>query len=400
MTKENHASLGLTSDDGHMHLPRRGAVWRAAKIVALIFAALLAAGALRVILARGAAKAALKEQAEQGQKIFVATVNPTPTKSAGALTLPATLRGDNETQIYARVSGYVRSFLVDIGAKVRKGQVLAELDTPELDQQVAQAAAQLENAKANTVLADAALKRWKLLFAQNSVARQDLDTKQNAYDTAVALQNSAGAYLKQLQETSAFKHVMAPFDGVITARNVDVGNLITAGGAGSALFGMARPDPLRVAIDVPQAYSLGVKVGDEVVVTQAELPGQTFLGQISRIAGAIDTATRAQRVELALPNPDGRLTPGAYVQVTLPLTPKGPLSIPANTLLFRAEGPSVAVVDAEGIARLRPVAVVNDLGATLEISQGVALADRIVVNPPDSLVDGAKVTPRAEPARP
>jgi RND family efflux transporter MFP subunit len=244
------------------------------------------------------------------------------------------------------------------------------------------------------VLGDAALKRWKLLFSQNSVAKQDLDTKQNAYDTAVALQNSAAAYLKQLQETTAFKHVLAPFDGVITARNVDVGNLITAGTTGSALFTMARPDPLRVAIDVPQAYALGVKVGDQVDVTQAELPGQKFPGKISRIAGAIDTTTRSQRVELALPNPDGKLTPGAYVQVTLPLTPKGPLSIPSNTLLFRAEGPSVAVVDAEGIARLRPVSVVNDLGATLEISQGVTAQDRIVVNPPDSLGDGVRVTPR------
>ena len=394
MTKKDHASLGLAGDDGQMRLPKRGAVRRAATGAVLVFAAILAAGALRVVLSRGAAEAALKEQTEQGQKIFVATVHPTPSKSAGALTLPATLRGDNETPIYARVSGYVRAFQADIGARVQKGQVLAELDTPELDQQVAQAVAQLEQAKANVVLGDAALKRWKLLFSQNSVAKQDLDTKQNAYDTAVALQNSAAAYLKQLQETTSFKHVLAPFDGVITARNVDVGNLITAGTTGSALFTMARPDPLRVAIDVPQAYALGVKVGDQVDVTQAELPGQKFPGKISRIAGAIDTTTRSQRVELALPNPDGKLTPGAYVQVTLPLTPKGPLSIPANTLLFRAEGPSVAVVDAEGIARLRPVSVVNDLGATLEISQGVAAQDRIVVNPPDSLVDGVRVTPR------
>jgi RND family efflux transporter MFP subunit len=376
-----------------MHLPRRRPVWRAAMFAVLVFAALLAVGGLRVILSRGAAEAALKEQTELGQKIFVKTVNPTPSKSVGALTLPATLRGDNETPIYARVSGYVRSFLVDIGSKVKKGQVLAELDTPDLDQQVAQAAAQLENAKANTVLGEAALKRWKLLFSQNSVAKQDLDTKQNAYDTAVALQNAAAAYLKQLQETTDFKHVQAPFDGVITARNVDLGNLITAGSTGSALFTMARPDPLRVFIDVPQAYSLGVKVGDEVNVTQAELPGQKFPGKIARIAGAIDTTTRSQRVELALPNPDGKLTPGAYVQVSLPLTPKGPLSIPANTLLFRAEGPSVAVVDAEGVARLRPVAVVNDLGATLEISQGVTAQDRIIVNPPDSLIDGAQVNP-------
>ena len=156
---------------------------------------------------------------------------------------------------------------------------------------------------------------------------------------------------------------------------------------------MARPDPLRVTIDVPQAYAHGVKVGDRVFVTQAELPGQKFPGQISLIAGAIDTTTRSQRIELTLPNPDGKLTPGAYVQVSLPLPPKGPLSIPSNSLLFRAEGPTVAVIDADEIAHLRPVSVVNDLGATLEITGGVTPQDRVIINPPDSLADGDQTTP-------
>jgi RND family efflux transporter MFP subunit len=392
VTKKDHQSLGLNSPDGRLHLPKRGAVWRAAVIFTLIFAAALTLGGARVFLSRGAAQAALAEQSEQGQKIFVTTVNPTPSKSAGALTLPATLRGDNETSIYARVSGYVRSFSVEIGAKVEKGQVLAELETPELDQQVAQARAQLEQAKANVVLGAAALERWKKLFAQNSVAKQDLDTKQNAYDTAIALQNAAAAYLKQLQETTAFKHVQAPFDGVITARNVDLGNLITAGSSGSALFSLARPDPLRVTLEVPQAYAGGIKQGDQVNVTQAELPGRKFPAQVALIAGAIDATTRARRFELSLPNPDGALTPGAYVQVTLPLPPKGPLTIPANSLLFRAEGPSVAVVGADNAIHLRRIAIVNDLGATLEISSGVTPEDRIIVNPPDSLADGDVVT--------
>jgi RND family efflux transporter MFP subunit len=392
LTKNKHQSLGLQSPDGQIHLPRRGAIWRASKTAALVFAIILALGAGRVLMGRGAAQAALEEQAAQGQKIFVKTVNPSASKSANALTLPATLRGDNETAIYARVSGYVRSFAVDIGSRVKKGQVLAELDTPDLDQQVAQALAQLENAKANVVLAEAALKRWKTLFVQNSVAKQDLDTKQNAFDTSVALQNSAAAYLKQLQETTAFKHVLAAFDGVITQRNVDLGNLITAGSTGASLFAMARPDPLRVFIDAPQAYSGGIKVADKVTVTQAELPGKIFLADVARISGAIDVATRSQRIELALPNPEGVLTPGAYVQVSLPLPPKGPLSIPANALLFRAEGPVVAVVDNESKAHLRPISIVNDLGATLEIAGGLTPEDKVIINPPDSLVDGEKVT--------
>jgi RND family efflux transporter MFP subunit len=384
--------MGLQNTDGQMRLPRRNGVRRAAKAFALIFLLALAAGAARVLLGRGAAQAALEQQALQGQQIFVKTVTPKPSRSANTLTLPATLHGDNETAIFARVTGYVRSFLVDIGSKVARGQVLAELDTPELDQQVAQASAQLEQAKANVVLADVALKRWKLLFKQNSVAKQDLDTKQNAYDTSVALQTSAEAYLRQLQETTAFKHVQAPFDGVITARNVDLGNLITAGSTGSALFSMARPDPLRVFIDAPQAYAGGIRVGDKVKVTQPELPGRIFQADVTRIAGAIDVSTRTQRIELVLPNAEGVLTPGAFVQVSLALPPKGPLTIPSNTLLFRSEGPSVALVDAEGRAHLRAVKIVNDLGATLEIAGGLTMADRVIINPPDSIVDGDKVS--------
>ncbi|MCW2274673.1 efflux RND transporter periplasmic adaptor subunit [Rhodoblastus acidophilus] len=392
MTKKTHQSMGLQNPDGQMHLPKRGGVARTAKIFALIFLIVLAIGAGRVLLGRGAAQAALEEQSAQGQKIFVKTISPAPSKSSNALTLPATLRGDNETAIYARVTGYVRAFAVDIGAKVKKGQVLAELDTPELDQQVAQARAQLEQAKANVALAEAALKRWKTLFTQNSVAKQDLDVKQNAYDTSVALQTSAEAYLKQLQETTAFKHVQAPFDGVITQRNVDLGNLITAGSTGSALFSMARPDPLRVRIDAPQAYAGGIKVGDKVKVTQPELPGKSFAAEVTRIAGAINVATRSQTIELALPNPDGELTPGAYVQVSLPMPPKGPLSIPANTLLFRSEGPVVVVVDAEGKAHLRPISIVNDLGATLEIAGGLTPTEKVIINPPDAIAEGDKVS--------
>lgn len=306
--------------------------------------------------------------------------------------MPATLRGDNETAIYARVSGYVQSFAVEIGARVTTGQLLAELDTPELDQQVRQAAAQLEQAKANVVLGKVALDRWQKLFKEDSVARQALDEKQNAYDTAVAAQNAAAANLRQLQATTAFKRVVAPFDGVITARNVNVGNLVNAGSSGVSLFSMAITDPLRVFVDVPQAYVNLVPLGAKVAVTQPEMPGQNFTATVTHIAGAIDVATRSLRVELILPNAEGRLKPGAYVQVALPLTPKGALSIPANTLLFRAEGPNVAVVDASDTIRLRPVTIARDLGATLEISAGVEADDRIVINPPDSLINGEGVS--------
>ena len=208
------------------------------------------------------------------------------------------------------------------------------------------------------------------------------------------MQDAAAANVQQLQEMSGFKHVQAPFDGVITQRNVDLGNLINAGGGGVALFSMAKTDPLRVFIDVPQAYSRNIAVGAQVEVRQTEIPDQVFHGVVSRIAGAIDVATRSQRVELTLPNSDGRLSPGAYVRVSLPLAPKGALSIPANTLLFRAEGPNVAVLDDAGRAHLRPVTIANDLGATLEIAHGLGPEDRVIVNPPDSLAEGDQIIPQ------
>jgi RND family efflux transporter MFP subunit len=392
VNKKNHENLALQTEDGHLHLPRRQQVWRGARRAGLVVLAILALGAVRVLMGRATSRAELETQSLESQRVFVRTATPVPSKSGGLLSLPATLRGDNETAIYARVSGYVQSFAVEIGARVTTGQPLAELDTPELDQQVRQAAAQLEQAKANVVLGKVALDRWQKLFKEDSVARQALDEKQNAFDTAVAAQNAAAANLQQLQATTAFKRVLAPFDGVITARNVNVGNLVNAGSGGVSLFSMATTDPLRVFVDVPQAYVNLVPLGAKVVVTQPEMPGQNFTATVTHIAGAIDVATRSLRVELLLPNAEGRLKPGAYVQVALPLTPKGALSIPANTLLFRAEGPNVAVVDASDTIRLRPVTIARDLGATLEISAGVEADDRIVINPPDSLINGERVT--------
>jgi RND family efflux transporter MFP subunit len=392
VTKKAHENIALNSDGGHMHLPRRGKVLGNARRAGLILLAVLAIGSVRVLMGRASTNADLAERTAESQRVFVKTVTPTPSKTSGALTLPATLRGDNETTIYARVPGYVHSFLVDIGGRVEPGQLLAELDTPDLDQQLEQAKAQLELAKANVVLAQVALERWKVLFKQDSVARQDLDQHQNAYDTAIAAHNAADANVKQLQEMTAFKRVVAPFAGVITQRNVDLGNLINAGGSGVALFTMAKTDPLRVFIDVPQAYAQSIVIGAKVAVTQSELPGQIFSGVVRYKSGAIDVTTRSQRVELALPNPEGRLTPGSYVQIALPIAPKAPLSIPSATLLFRAEGPNVAAVDADGRARLHPIVIANDLGATLEVAKGIAANDRIIVNPPDSLAEGDQVS--------
>jgi RND family efflux transporter MFP subunit len=395
MNDMHHESLALHSGEklADLHLPARGKVWKRARLAGLVLLALLGLGAARTVASRSANDEKLATQSLESQKIFVKLVTPSPTKNSGVLLLPATLRGDSETTIYARVTGYVRSWGADIGVRVEKGDLLAELDTPELDQQLAQNIAQRDQARANVVLAKVALERWKKLYEQDSVAHQALDEHQNALDTSLALLAAADANVQQLQQMTGFKKVVAPFSGVITSRNVDIGNLINAGGSGVALFTLAKTDPLRVAIDLPQAYLQSAALGAKVAITQTELQGQVFSGIISHIAGAIDVTTRSRRVELTLANPEGRLLPGAYVQVALPLAARAPLALPSNTLLFRAEGPHVAVVDAQGRAHLRPVIIANDLGATLEISGGVAADDKVIVNPSDSLAEDDQVIP-------
>jgi RND family efflux transporter MFP subunit len=207
---------------------------------------------------------------------------------------------------------------------------------------------------------------------------------------------AADANVERLRKLEAFKRIVAPFDGVVTQRNIDVGDLIDAGsGTSRALFALAQSDPLRVYVQLPQAYAENVKVGQDVVVTQAELAGQQFHGTITHIAGAIDVPTRSLEIEVRLPNPDGRLRPGAYVQVAVPATVHARLMVPSNALLFRAEGPRLAVVDSNGTVHLHKVVIAQDLGQTLEIESGIDLHDRVIVNPSDSIADGdhVQVTP-------
>ena len=242
--------------------------------------------------------------------------------------------------------------------------------------------------------------RWEGLRKKDVVSQQDLDERRGALAQATANLAAADANVQRLRQTEGFKRVLAPFAGVVTRRNVDVGDLIDAGAGngGRALFQLAQTDPLRVYVNVPQAYAQLVKEGQPVVVTQSELRGQSFKGQVARTSGAIDATTRMMQVEVALPNRDGVLLPGAYVQVSLPLTPSRALTIPANALLFRAEGTRVAVVDAEGKVRLRSVSLGRNYGETVEVIDGITAADRLVHNPSDSLAEGDVVAVAKEPA--
>jgi RND family efflux transporter MFP subunit len=395
MTDKHHESLAIhPGEPGQgLDLPPRGQVWRRAGIALMVVLMLLAGGALRTLLSNADNARQLNEITARNARQYVNIVYPVPARDAGHVVLPGTLRGYVESPIYARASGYLLHWYVDIGAHVQAGQLLAELDTPEIDQELAQAVAQRQQAVSTLALAKTSFDRAQQLRLRDAVAQQELDDRQGAYNQDVANLSAAEANVRRLTQLESFKRVVAPFAGVVTQRNIDIGDLINAGngGVGRALFTLAQADPLRVYVQVPQAYAQQVSAGNHVRVTQAELPGRVFDGTVTHTAEAIDVTTRSLQVEVTLPNHDGVLLPGAYVQVALPMAAAGRLTVPGNTLLFRAEGPCIAVVDPNGIAHLRAVKIVRDLGQTLEIDGGISTGDRIVLNPSDSLADGDAV---------
>jgi RND family efflux transporter MFP subunit len=394
MTEKNHASLAIPardSDEGPA-LPPRNLEWKRAKIAIVIMLALLAIGAARTVVTDVMHGRSVATRTQQNAQQYVNVVAPTHATSGGDTTLPGTLRGFVESPIYARATGYLLHWYVDIGAQVKQGQLLADLDTPEIDQELAQAVAQRDQTASSLVLAKSSLQRWQQLRQRDAVSQQELDERQSAYNQNVANLAAADANVKRLRQLESFKRIVAPFAGVVTQRNVDVGDLIDAGsGASRALFALAQSDPLRVYVQLPQAYAQNVSIGQQVVVTQAELSGQQFHGKITHVSGAIDVATRSLQVEVTLPNPDGRLRPGAYVQVALPSAAHARLLVPGNALLFRSEGPRLAVVDNNGHVQLRKIVIAQDLGQSLEIESGIGQNDRIIINPSDSIADGDHV---------
>jgi RND family efflux transporter MFP subunit len=400
MTEKTHASLAIPAretGEGEHLLPPRHREWKRAKIAALIVLVLLAIGALRTVIANVLQSREVEATTQQNAIQYVNTVLPKQTDSGGNTLLPGTLRGYVESPIYARSTGYLLHWYADIGTHVKQGQLLAELDTPEVDQELAQALAQRQQISSSLSLAKSSLERWQQLRQRDAVSQQELDERQSTYSQDVANLAAADANVKRLQQLESFKRIVAPFAGVVTQRNVDVGDLIDAGsGTSRALFALAQSDPLRVYVQLPQAYAQNVAVGQKVVVTQAELPGQQFDGKITHISGAIDVPTRSLQIEVTLPNPDDKLRPGAYVQVAVPAAAHARLTVPGNALLFRAEGPRIAVVDAKGNVSLHKVVIAQDLGQTLEIESGVEPTDHIIINPSDSIADGdhVKVEPQ------
>ncbi|HWK82321.1 MAG TPA: efflux RND transporter periplasmic adaptor subunit [Caldimonas sp.] len=371
----------------------RARVVRGARIAAVIVLLLLVVGAGRTIVMRMANARMLESNAGEHAQQYVKTTFAKASGAGQKLALPATLQGFQQAPIAARSSGYVRRWTKDIGSHVERGELLAEIESPEVDQQLSQAVAARQQMSASLALAKSTVARWEALRKKDVVSQQELDERRSTATQADANVAAAEANVQRLRQLQGFTRVTAPFAGVITRRNVDVGDLIDS--SGRTLFVLTQMDPLRVYIDVPQAYAQLVKAGQKVVVTQAELRGQTFPGEVARTAASIDVASRTMQVEIVLRNRDGALLPGAYVRVSLPLPGDATLVVPTNVLLFRGEGTRVAVVDAAGRVHLRPVTLGRNLGESIEVQEGIGTRDRLVVNPSDSLAEGDRVTVNA-----
>jgi len=356
-----------------------------------VFAAALVWG----ILPRLEATAALKKETQALNIVTVSVIKPRPGAVSQELILPGNMQAFVDTPIYARTNGYLKHWTADIGAHVKAGQLLAEIDTPEVDDQLHQARADLATAQANFRLAEKTAARWQALLKSESVSQQEADQTQGDMEAKKAALESARYNVARLEKLQSFKKIFAPYDGVITARNVDVGALIDAGssgGPGKELFHIASTKKLRVYVNVPQGYSRDAVPGVEADVTLAEFPGRAFKGSLVRNSQAIDAASRTMLAEVAVDNPTGELLPGAYAQVHLKLRATNmALVIPVNSLIFRADGIQVAVVLPDERVALKKILLGRDFGTEVEVLSGLDQTDVVIFNPSDSLTSGTKV---------
>jgi RND family efflux transporter MFP subunit len=325
----------------------------------------------------------------------VSVVKPITEPSNEELTLPAQLQAYVESAIYSRTNGYLLRWTKDIGSRVKKGELLAEIDTPEIDQELSQAKANRQQIAAQLELAKSSAERWINLRKTDSVSQQEADQQISGYTQAQANLASADANVRRLEQLESFKHIYAPFSGVLTKRNVDTGALIASGNAGQnkELFDVAQVDPLRVYVSVPQTHAAFIHKGMPAYITLREIPGQKFTGKIVRTADVIDPATRTLLTEIDVPNPKGGLMPGSFAEVHFAVTVHTTrISIPVNAILFRPEGPRVAVVGPDQKVHLKAITIGRDFGLKIEVLGGIDASDVLVANPADSLEDGQQVT--------
>ena len=346
------------------------------------------------VWSRVSARKTLNAETAQVALTAVSVVTPQQMAPAEEIVLPGNVQPFITSPIYARTSGYLRKWTVDIGAHVKKGQLLAVIETPEVDQQLQQSLSNLNTAKANLALAETTKNRYQGMIRSNAVSQQDVDNAVGTYNANKAIVEANQANVKQLEALQSFEKIYAPFDGVVTARNTDIGDLINSGSAGGVktdLFHIAQPGTLRVYVNVPEEYSQGTKVGMTADLSLAEFPGRKFQGKLVRTAEAINMTTRTLLIEIDVNNPAGELLTGSYAEVHLKVpTQASTLLLPVNTLIFRSQGLRVGVVK-DGKVELAAVTPGRDSGNQIEIVSGLKPDDQVIINPPDSIVSGQRV---------
>jgi len=368
--------------------PRK--TWVVLTIALIVVATLLGSG----IYSRVKARNALNEETARAALPSVSVVSPKQSAPAEEIILPGNVEPYISSPIYSRTNGYLKKWYVDIGGRVKQGQLLAVIDTPEVDQQLQQSLSNLNTAKANLALAEITRNRYQGLLTKNAVSQQDVDNAVGTYNANEAIVQANQANVKQLQALQSFEKVYAPFDGIVTARNTDIGDLINSGSGGGTktdLFHIAQPGKLRVYVNVPQEYSQGIKAGMTADLSLAEFPDRKFQGKLVRTASAINVTTRTLLVEIEVDNFSGTLLTGSYAEVHLKIpTQASTLLLPVNALLFRTEGLRVGVVK-DGKVVLTAVTPGRDFGNQIEVVSGLKPDDQVIINPPDSIVSGQQV---------
>ena len=369
-------------------------IGKAGRIAGVALMLLLVTAAAIGFAIRLGERRALGKETESLAVPNVIVIQPKAAPPQEEIVLPSSLEAFTESPIYARTNGYLAHWYKDIGSKVQKGTLLADIETPEIDQELMQARAARDQAEAQLRLAKTSADRWETLRKMDAVAQQETDERSSGYTQGQAALASATANVRRLEQLESFKHVYAPFAGTITKRNTDIGALINAGNSGmnQELFVVALVNPIRVYVDVPEIYAPSVRRGVNASIELPSLPGQRFTGSVARTADAIDPGTRTLRTEIDVPNSDGKLLPGSYAQVHFGVhVATTRLSVPVNALLFRSEGPRAAIVGSDGKVHLKPVVIGRDYGTEVEILGGLETSESIVLNPSDSLEEGQPV---------
>jgi RND family efflux transporter MFP subunit len=366
---------------------------RRLRLAGVVFAFLAIAIVAYGLVSRAAENSRLHNLTEAQAVPSVAIVAPTHVDNHAGLDLPGRLQAYISAPIYARVPGYLKSWKYDIGGKVKAGDVLAEIDTPDLDQQLMQARAALSVSQANAKLAQISAERWQSLAGTDAVAKQDVDTRTFALNANIAQVKAAQANVDQLVAETGFKRLIAPFDGIVTARATDIGALINVGAAGGAqLFMVSDTNKLRVYVNVPQNYVPSVPPGTKATISVPEHPDRTYSGTVEASAQAVDPITGTTLMQLIVDNSAGEMMPGDYASIHLQMpAAANVLSVPSSALIFDAKGLSIATVDVHNRVLLKPVSIQRDLGAVVELASGLAPNDRVIQNPPDGIGNGTEV---------